>query len=71
MHAGLLCASLYVQVQVVADERPEDVVEVLDGGVVKGVGVVGVLVPHRRERRRDQVQDGHVCGRAEEMENGG
>ena len=46
--------------KVFCDEDPEDLVEVLGVVPVDGVGVVARLVPHRRERSHDQVQDGHA-----------
>ena len=45
--------------EVLGDEDPEDLVEVLGVVPVDGAGVVARLVPHRRERRHDQVEDGH------------
>ena len=49
------------ELEVLCDEDPQDLVDVLRVVVVDGVGVVARLVPHGRERRHDQVQDGHVC----------
>ena len=49
--------------EVFANKHSQDLVDVVDGGEVKGRRVVCRRVPFLGERKRNHVQDGNICNR--------